>query len=39
MTLTLDPTDIDLAILRQLWSGAEARLDDAAMHRRVSRGH
>ena len=33
MTLTLDPTDIDLAILRQLWSGAEARLDDAAMHR------
>ena len=33
MTLKLDPTNIDLAILRQLWSGAEVRLDDAAMHR------
>jgi len=31
--LKLDPTAIDLAILRQLWSGADARLDDAAMQR------
>jgi len=29
----LDPTAIDLAILRQLWSGADARLDDASMQR------
>jgi histidine ammonia-lyase len=29
----LDPTNIDLAILRQLWSGAEASLDDASMQR------
>jgi len=29
----LDPTAIDLATLRQLWSGAEARLDDASMQR------
>ena len=33
MTLTLNPESIDLAILRQLWSGADARLDDAAMQR------
>jgi len=29
----LDPGSIDLSTLRQLWSGAEARLDDAAMQR------
>jgi histidine ammonia-lyase len=29
----LDPTSIDLATLRQLWSGAEARLDDASLQR------
>src|SRR5258708_19773477 len=29
----LDPTNIDLATLRQLWTGAEARLDDASMQR------
>jgi len=29
----LNPESIDLAILRQLWSGADARLDDAAMQR------
>jgi len=33
MTSTLDPTAIDLATLRQLWSGAEARLDDKSMQR------
>jgi histidine ammonia-lyase len=33
MALTLDPQAIDLATLRQLWAGAEARLDDAAMLR------
>ncbi|HEY1144143.1 MAG TPA: aromatic amino acid lyase, partial [Sphingomicrobium sp.] len=33
MTLTLDPRAIDLATLRKLWSGAEARLDDASMQR------
>ncbi|HET7606959.1 MAG TPA: aromatic amino acid lyase, partial [Sphingomicrobium sp.] len=33
MALTLDPQGVDLAILRQLWSGAEARLDDASMQR------
>jgi histidine ammonia-lyase len=37
MTLTLDPTDIDLAALRQLWAGATCRLDAASMDRiRVS---
>jgi len=29
----LNPEAIDLAALRQLWQGAEARLDDGAMHR------
>src|SRR3954465_7401089 len=29
--LTLDPTNIDLATLRQLWSGAAASLDDLSM--------
>src|SRR5213596_1684915 len=33
MTLTLDPTNIDLSILRRLWQGAPARLDDASMDR------
>jgi histidine ammonia-lyase len=33
MTFTLDPTNIDLATLRQLWDGAEARLDDTSMQR------
>ena len=33
MSLTLDPCRIDLSILRQLWQGADARLDDAAMQR------
>ncbi len=33
--LTLDPTALDLATLRRLWSGAEARLDDAC-HDRVA---
>jgi len=31
----LDPATIDLATLRQLWSGAEAGLDDASMRRVV----
>ena len=31
--LTLDPESIDLATLRDLWSGADARLDDAALTR------
>lgn len=31
--LILDPTAIDLATLRQLWQGAPARLDAAAMER------
>src|SRR3954468_11617341 len=31
--MKLDPTNINLATLRQLWSGAEARLDDASMQR------
>ena len=31
--LTLDPTAIDLATLRQLWRGAPAKLDDASMTR------
>ncbi len=33
MTLTLDPTDIDLSTLRQLWQGTPSRLDDASMDR------
>jgi len=33
--LPLDPNNIDLAALRQLWQGADARLDDAAMQRVV----
>jgi len=33
MTLTLDPIAITLDQLRQLWAGADARLDDAAMQR------
>jgi histidine ammonia-lyase len=32
----LDPTNIDLATLRQLWTGAEASLDDASMQRVAS---
>ena len=31
--MKLDPTNIELVTLRQLWSGAEARLDDASMQR------
>src|SRR5881275_1014057 len=31
--LKLNPINIDLGTLRQLWSGAEARLDDASMQR------
>ncbi len=31
--LKLNPENIDLATLRQLWSGAEVRLDDASMQR------
>ena len=33
MSLTLNPTAIDLSTLRQLWKGADARLDDASMQR------
>jgi len=33
MTLTLDPTNIDLATLRQLWQGAPAKLDNASLDR------
>ena len=33
--MKLDPAAIDLATLRQLWSGAEAGLDDASMRRVV----
>src|SRR5689334_2136976 len=33
MTTKLDPRTIDLASLRDLWSGASARLEDAAMQR------
>ena len=33
MTLTLDPSNVDLATLRRMWSGAPARLDDASMQR------
>lgn len=31
--MKLDPANIDLARLRQLWGGGEARLDDASMQR------
>ncbi len=31
--MKLNPEAIDLATLRQLWQGADARLDDAAMQR------
>ena len=31
--LTLDPTSVDLATLRQLWLGAQCRLDAASMER------
>jgi histidine ammonia-lyase len=31
--LTLDPEAIDLAAIRQIWTGAPARLDDASMQR------
>jgi histidine ammonia-lyase len=31
--LTLDPTNIDLATLRQLWQGAQCELDDASVAR------
>jgi histidine ammonia-lyase len=31
--MKLDPTNMDLTTLRQLWSGAEARLDDASIRR------
>ncbi|MFL6720984.1 MAG: histidine ammonia-lyase [Sphingomonas sp.] len=31
--MRLDPENIDLSTLRELWSGAEARLDDASMQR------
>ncbi|MEO6360923.1 MAG: histidine ammonia-lyase [Sphingomicrobium sp.] len=33
MTMTLDPTNIELATLRQLWAGAPARLDNASLSR------
>jgi len=33
MTLSLDPTNIGLAALRELWQGAPAKLDDRAMQR------
>lgn len=33
MPLKLNPEQIDLAKLRQLWSGAEASLDGASMER------
>jgi histidine ammonia-lyase len=33
MTLKLDPRAIDLATLRDLWAGEDARLDDASMRR------
>ena len=36
MTLKLDPTQIDLEILRHVWAGAEVRLDDASMQRVAS---
>ena len=31
--MKLDPESIDLAVLRELWSGAEAQLDDASLNR------
>ena len=31
--MKLDPTKIDLATLRRIWAGANARLDDASMQR------
>ena len=33
MTLTLDPTAIDLATVRQLWQGTPANLDAASLDR------
>ena len=33
MTLTLDPTHVELGALRDLWGGANARLDAASMQR------
>jgi histidine ammonia-lyase len=33
MTLTLDPTDIDLATLRRLWQGEPCKLDEASLDR------
>jgi histidine ammonia-lyase len=33
--MKLDPTNIDLAVLRRLWAGGDARLDDASMQRVV----
>ena len=33
MTLTLDPTAIDLSTLRQLWEGAAGKLDEPSMER------
>src|SRR5690348_11262818 len=37
--MKLDPTAIDLSILRQLWAGADACLDDAAMQRIAAAAH
>ena len=34
--MNLDPTNVDLSTLRQLWAGAEARLDDPSMQRVVN---
>src|SRR3954467_9834530 len=31
--MKIDPQRVDLAMLRRLWSGSEARLDDASMER------
>ena len=33
MTLTLDPTNIDLAIIRRLWQGDACKLDEASLDR------
>ena len=33
MTLTLDPTDIDLSTLRRLWQGQPCKLDEASLTR------
>ena len=33
MTLTLDPTNIDVAALRRLWQGEACKLDDASIDR------